>query len=198
MRSSAAFDMASRASRPSFASASRSLLPTGAFLVFDGWLGLAAGMIAASITTVILLVLRRRGSAGVGILLPVSLAFVVVRAIAGVLTESQVVYFGGGLALSAVISIAIGATAFTKQPVASYAMPLVTPYRHLSLAHPVYRRVAAQGRRRNCPRPDHHQATRREDAQGFTRRPHVQRNRRAAGSCQWQHQRRSCPTPPHQ
>jgi hypothetical protein len=63
--------MASRASRPSFASASRSLLPTGAFLVFDGWLGLAAGMIAASITTVILLVLRRRGSAGVGILLPV-------------------------------------------------------------------------------------------------------------------------------
>lgn len=40
--------------------------------------------------------------------------------------------------------MAIGATAFTKKPVASHAIPLVTPYRHLSAAHPVYRRVSAQ------------------------------------------------------
>jgi hypothetical protein len=120
------------------------MLPTGVFLVFDGWFGLAAGMIAASITTVAFLVLRRRGGAGIGILLPISLGFVVVKAIAGVVTESPVVYFGAGIALSALAAVAIGATAFTNRPAASYAIPLVTPYRHLSADHPVYRRVSAQ------------------------------------------------------
>jgi hypothetical protein len=114
------------------------------FLVFDAWLGLAAGMIAASLTTVVILVLRRRGGAGIGILLPISLGFVVVKAIVGVVTESPVVYFGAGIALSALVAIAVGATAFTKRPAASYAIPLVTPYRHLSPDHPVYRRVSAQ------------------------------------------------------
>jgi hypothetical protein len=114
------------------------------FLVFDAWLGLAAGMIAASLTTVVILVLRRRGGAGIGILLPISLGFVVVKAMVGVVTESPVVYFGAGIALSALVAIAVGATAFTKRPAASYAIPLVTPYRHLSPDHPVYRRVSAQ------------------------------------------------------
>ena len=120
------------------------MLPTAVFLVFDDRLGLAAGMIAASVTTVILLVLSRRGRAGIGILLPISLGFVVVKSIAGVITESPVVYFGAGVALSALVAIAIGATAFTKRPAASFAIPLVAPYRHLSPDHPVYRRVAAQ------------------------------------------------------
>ena len=145
MRSTAASErLASHVTRPSPAYALRSMLPTGVFLVFDGWLGLAAGMIAASITTVAFLVLRRRRGAGIGILLPISLGFVVVKAIAGVVTESQVVYFGAGIALSALVAIAIGATAFTQLPAASYAIPLVTPYRHLSPDHPVYRRVSAQ------------------------------------------------------
>jgi hypothetical protein len=69
---------------------------------------------------------------------------VILKAVAGVVTESQVVYFGAGLALTALLAVAVGATAFTKRPVASYLMPLVTPYRHLTSDHPVYRRVAAQ------------------------------------------------------
>lgn len=129
---------------PSPAYAVRSLLPTGAFLVFDHWLGLSAGMVAATITTVAFLVARRRRDAGIGILLPVSLGFVVVKAIAGVITESPVVYFGAGVAMSALAAIAIGATAFTQRPAASYALPLVTPYRHLTPDHPLYRRVSAQ------------------------------------------------------
>jgi hypothetical protein len=42
------------------------------------------------------------------------------------------------------VAIAVGATAFTKHPVAGYLLPLVVRYRHLSIDHPVYRRVAAQ------------------------------------------------------
>lgn len=145
MRSIAASErLAARVNRPGLTTALSSLLPTGVFLLVDGWLGLVAAMIAASGTTLALLVLRRKRGDGVGILLPLSLGFVVVKAVAGVVTESQVVYFGSGLALTALVAIAVGATAFTKMPVASYLLPLVTPYRHLSSDHPVYRRVSAQ------------------------------------------------------
>ncbi len=136
--------LVAQVARPSPAYALKSMLPTAAFLVFDGWLGLVAGMVAASATTLALLVLRRKRGAGIGVLLPVSLGFVVVKAVAGVITESSVVYFGAGVVISALAAIAIGATAFTRWPAASYAIPLVTPYRHLSADHPVYRRVSAQ------------------------------------------------------
>lgn len=145
MRSIAASEhLAARVNRRGLATALTPLIPTGVFLLFDGWLGLVAAMIAASVTTLVLLILRRRRGNGVGIILPIALGFVVVKAIAGVVTDSQVVYFGAGLALSALFAVAIGATAFTKMPVASYLIPLVTPYRHLSPDHPVYRRVSAQ------------------------------------------------------
>lgn len=145
MRSIAASErLAAGVNRPGLKAVLTSLLPTGVFVVFDGWLGLVAAMTAASATTLILLVLRRRRGDGVGVLLPLSLGFVVVKAVAGVVTESQVVYFGAGLALTALVAVAIGATAFTRKPVASYLIPLVTPYRHLSPDHPAYRRVSAQ------------------------------------------------------
>lgn len=121
-----------------------SLIPTAVFLIFDGWLGLVPAMIAASTATLVLLAVRRRAGQGVGILLPISLGYVVVKAIAGVVSQSQAVYFGSGLALTALISIVVGATAFTRRPLASYLIPLVTPYRRLSPDHHVYRRVSAQ------------------------------------------------------
>lgn len=110
----------------------------------DGALGLVAAMIATSFTTLVLLTLRRRRGGGVGILLPLSLGFVVVKAVAGAVTESQVVYFGAGLALTALLAVVVGATAFTRAPMASYLIPLVTPYRHVSPEHPAYHRVSAQ------------------------------------------------------
>lgn len=136
--------LAASVNRPGPTVALTSLLPTGVFLVFDAWLGLVGAMVAASASSLVLLVVRRRGGNGIGILLPLSLVFVMVKAVAGVITDSQVVYFGAGLALTALISVAVGATAFTRTPVASYLIPLVTPYRHLSSDHPAYRRVSAQ------------------------------------------------------
>lgn len=136
--------LASRVGRPGPSTALASLLPTGVFLVFDRWLGLVPAMIAASVATLALIVFRRSRSQGLGVLLPISLAYVVVKAIAGVLTRSQVVYFGAGLALSALIALAVGATVFTRRPIASYLIPYLTPYRSLASDHPAYRRVSAQ------------------------------------------------------
>ena len=129
--------------RPGLVPALTSLLPTAVFLLVDGWLGLVPAMIAASVLTVVLIVLRRIAGRRIGILLPLTLAYAVVKAGAGVLTQSHAVYFGAGVALSALVALAVGATAFTRMPVASYLIPLVTPYRRLGPDHPVYRRVAA-------------------------------------------------------
>jgi hypothetical protein len=135
---------AGEATRPGFPAALTSLLPTGAFLLFDHWLGLTVAMVAASLTTLALIVIRRRRRRGIGVLLPLSLAYVAVKAIAGLVTQSQVVYFGAGLVLSATLAIAVGATAFTSKPVASYLIPYVTPYEALTSENPIYRRIAAQ------------------------------------------------------
>ena len=78
--------------RPGLMPAVTSLLPTAAFLLVDGWLGLVPAMIAASALTVVLIVVRRIAGRRVGILLPLTLAYVVVKAVAGVLTQSHEVY----------------------------------------------------------------------------------------------------------
>lgn len=129
--------------RPGLATAMTSLAPTAVFLIVDQLLGLVPAMVAASALTVALVVIRRRRGQGVGLLLPLTLAFVVVKAVAGVLTQSPVVYFGAGLVLSALVALAVGATAFTRRPVATQLIPLVAPYRLLTPAQPVYRRVSA-------------------------------------------------------
>jgi hypothetical protein len=129
--------------RPALVPALISLLPTAAFLIVDAWLGLVPAMIAASALTLVLIVVRRIAGRRIGLLLPLALAYVVLKAVAGILTQSHVVYFGAGVALSALVAIAVGATAFTRTPVASYLIPLVTPYSRLTPEHPVYRRVAA-------------------------------------------------------
>jgi len=129
--------------RPALVPALISLLPTAAFLIVDAWLGLVPAMIAASALTLVLIVVRRIAGRRIGLLLPLALAYVVLKAVAGILTQSHVVYFGAGVALSALVAIAVGATAFTRTPVASYLIPLGTPYRRLTPEHPVYRRVAA-------------------------------------------------------
>ena len=121
-----------------------SLSPTIAFLVVNYGLGLTQAMIAASLTSALVIGFRWRKGRRIGILLPASLVYVAIRGLAGALTGSEDVYFGLGVALSAAAALAIGATAFTQTPAASYFVPLVVTYRQQTVDHPLYMRVAAQ------------------------------------------------------
>lgn len=71
-----------------------SLLPTGVFLMVDAWLGLIAAIISATVTTGVLIVLRQRHGNGVGVLLPASIVYTAVKAAAGIVTQSPIVYSG--------------------------------------------------------------------------------------------------------
>jgi hypothetical protein len=121
-----------------------SLGPSAAFLVVDSQFGFVAAMIAATVASLGAITVRRLRGQTVGLLLPLSLAYVVVRGLAGALTESEQVFFGFGILMSAAVAIGVGATAFTRTPVAGFLLPLVTPYRHLSPNHPFHRRIASQ------------------------------------------------------
>jgi hypothetical protein len=121
-----------------------SLVPSAGFLAVNHWFGLVPAMVAATLLSAAFIVVRRSRGQAIGWLLPISLAYVVVRGVAGVLTGSENVFFGFGVAASALVALAVAASAFTRHPVAGYLLPLVVPYRYLTMDHAVYRRVAAQ------------------------------------------------------
>jgi len=135
-------EIAERA-QPNRASLLLSLAPSVAFLAANSVWGLVPGMLAASSVSLGAIAWRRRRHHRIGWLLPGTLAYVVLRGIAGVVTESEAVFFGSGLVLSALIALAVGATAFTRRPIALYLLPLVVSYRRLTPDHGIYRRVAA-------------------------------------------------------
>lgn len=121
-----------------------SLLPTAVFLAVDSHAGLVPAMVAASAVSCAVVLLRRRRGAGIGVLLPASLAYTVAKVVAGVVTGSQFVYFGTGLVLNVLVVLTIAATAFTARPAAATLLPTVVRYRHVRSSDPLYRRVTAQ------------------------------------------------------
>lgn len=128
---------------PSSAGLLTALLPSAAFVAANQTAGLSAGIVAASLTSAALIVVRRRRNRRTGILLWASLAYVVLRAVAGTLTESDDVYFGLGLAISAATALAVAATAFTAAPAAIHLIPAAVRYSDATRRHPRYRQVAA-------------------------------------------------------
>jgi hypothetical protein len=120
-----------------------SLAPSLVYLAAHAVVGQTGAMVVASIAAAVVLLAGRRRGRRVGVLLPASLVYLVARTGLGLATGSDLVYFGGGLALSALVAVAVGATAFTRVPVAIHLIPLVSRYRHLRPTHPRYRRTAA-------------------------------------------------------
>ena len=121
-----------------------SLIPTIGFLATDWWLGLVPAMVVATALSVVLVVYRRSRGQRIGLLLPLSVGYVLVRGAAGVLTESENVFFGFGIALGAAVAVVVAASAFTRKPFAMLLLPLLVRFRYVTEDHPVYRRVAAQ------------------------------------------------------
>ena len=121
-----------------------SLVPSLVYLGVHAVAGRSSAMVAASVAGAAVAVTARRRGRRSGLLLPASLVYLLLRTSLGLATDSDLVYFGGGLVLSTLVAVTVGATAFTRVPLAVHLIPLVSHYRHLRPTHPRYRRVAAQ------------------------------------------------------
>lgn len=130
--------------RPSRLTLLLGLAPSLVYLAAHALAGSTVAMAAASVAAAVAVLVSRRGGRRVGLLVPAQLAYLAARTVVGLLTGSDLVYFGSGLALSAVVVLVVAATVVTPTPAAAHVLPLVTPYRHLSPADPRFRRVAAQ------------------------------------------------------
>ena len=118
-----------------------SVMPIVAFLVLNRWASLGWAVAGATAWSIKAAVSRRRHGEAVGRFLPLLVAYLVVRAVIGIATDSEAVYFGIGIGTKALIGMALVASAVVGRPFLARVFPLAVPLAAETVAHPVFRRT---------------------------------------------------------
>jgi len=118
-----------------------SVMPIVAFLVLNRWASLGWAVAGATAWSIKAAVSRRRHGEAVGSFLPLLVAYLVVRAVIGIATDSEAVYFGIGIGTKALIGMALVATAVVGRPFLARVFPLAVPLAAETVAHPIFRRT---------------------------------------------------------
>lgn len=88
-----------------------SFMPVVLFFIFNRFLGLGWAIGAATIWSLKVILTRRRKQVPIGKFLPIVTGFVVVRGILGIVTDSEAVYFGLGIASKYAIGLGLAVLA---------------------------------------------------------------------------------------
>ena len=119
-----------------------SVMPIVAFLVLNRWASLGWAVAGATAWCIKAAVSRRRHGEAVGRFLPLLIAYLVVRGVIGIVTDSEAVYFGIGIGTKALIGMVLVATAVVGRPFLARVFPLaVRSLAAETVAHPVFDRT---------------------------------------------------------
>ena len=119
-----------------------SVMPIVAFLVLNRWASLGWAVAGATAWCIKAAVSRRRHGEAVGRFLPLLIAYLVVRGVIGIVTDSEAVYFGIGIGTKALIGLVLVATAVRGPSFLSRVFPLaVRSLAAETVAHPVFDRT---------------------------------------------------------
>jgi len=118
-----------------------SVMPIVAFLVLNRWASLGWAVAGATAWCIKAAVSRWHHKEAVGRVLPLLIAYLVVRGVIGIVTDSEAVYFGIGIGTKALIGMALVATAVVGRPFLARVFPLAVPLAAETVAHPVFRRT---------------------------------------------------------
>ena len=118
-----------------------SVMPIVAFLVLNRWASLGWAVAGATAWSIKAAGARRRHGEVVGRFLPLLGAYLVVRGVIGIATDSEAVYFGIGIGTKALIGMVLVATAVVGRPFLARVFPLAVPLAAETVAHPVFRRT---------------------------------------------------------
>lgn len=121
-----------------------SILPILLFIVLNRFFGLVWGVIGATLWGIKAVVGRYRRGEMIGRYLPGLIAYLVVRGIIGVITDSEAVYFGIGIGTKALIGAALIATVFSKRSFVERFMHYVIPFDRAIRDHEIYRRATSR------------------------------------------------------
>jgi hypothetical protein len=117
------------------------VVPVLLFVGVDAGAGLVWAMIAATGWAAGLAALRLVRRQRTGVVVWIALAYVLARGVAGILTQSKVVFFGPGVAQTGLIGLVFLVSVFARRPAVGYIAPIVYPFPDFVRAHPAYRRA---------------------------------------------------------
>jgi hypothetical protein len=117
------------------------VVPVLLFVGVDAVAGLVWAMIAATGWAAGLATLRVVRRQRTGVVVWIALAYVLARGLAGILTQSKVVFFGPGVAQTGLIGLVFLVSVIARRPAVGYIAPIVYPFQDFVRAHPAYRRA---------------------------------------------------------
>lgn len=124
--------------------ATDSVIPVALFLIVNSTAGLAWAMVAGSAWAIGLIAVRRLRGEVAGALVWISLGFVLIRGAVGLVTASDTVYFGPGVATNFVVTIGFVVSVAIRRPVVGYIAMIFYPFPEQVRRHDTYRRVFAR------------------------------------------------------
>ena len=118
-----------------------SVMPIVIFLGLNWVAGLPWAIGGATLWSLKVAYSRKRQGIAVGKFLPIITIGIIARGVLGIVTDSEAVYFGIGIATKAAIGLGlIGSVLIGRNLIASYA-PLLFGFDRATTAHPIYKRA---------------------------------------------------------
>lgn len=121
-----------------------SVAPVAIFLLLNRFAGLGWAVAGATVWGVQASVRRTRRGEAIGKFLPLLIFYLLVRGLIGIITDSEDVYFGIGIATKAAIGLGLIGTVIFRRSFLSQVLPIVLPFKAETIKHKVFSRVMAQ------------------------------------------------------
>ena len=121
-----------------------SVPPVAIFLLLNRFAGLGWAVAGAPVWGVQASVRRTRRGEAIGKFLPLLIVYLLVRGLIGIITDSEDVYFGIGIATKAAIGLGLIGTVIFRRSFLSQVLPIVLPFKAETIKHKVFSRVMAQ------------------------------------------------------
>jgi len=121
-----------------------SVAPIAIFLLLNRFAGLGWAVGGATVWGLQATVRRSRRGEAIGKFLPLLIVYLLVRGLIGIITDSEDVYFGIGIATKAAIGFGLIVTAILKRSFLSQVLPTVLPFKAETIKHKIFSRVMAQ------------------------------------------------------
>jgi len=121
-----------------------SVAPVAIFLLLNRFAGLGWAVAGATVWGVQASVRRTRRGEAIGKFLPLLIVYLLVRGLVGIITDSEDVYFGIGIATKAAIGLGLIGTVIFRRSFLSQVLPIVLPFKAETIKHKVFSRVMAQ------------------------------------------------------
>ena len=118
-----------------------SVMPIVAFLILNRWIGLGWAVAGATGWSLKAAISRRRHGEAVGKYLPLLVSYLIARGVIGIVTDSEAVYFGIGIATKAVIGLVLIGTVFAGRPFLERVFPFAVPVKAETIVHPTFKKV---------------------------------------------------------